>query len=92
MKCHETNEISQNFSGITIDFCEIAKSFVDFCFCFCYLRKMTAKFQFLSKRFEISKFHTFRWQKLLKSISQLPTKLLSDGDMNAESQRDNLGF
>ncbi len=30
MRFHKTNKISQNFSGITIDFCEIAKSFVDF--------------------------------------------------------------
>ncbi len=59
---HKTNEISQNFSGITTDFCEIAKSFVDFRFR--YLRKMTAKFQFLLNRIKISKFRSFQWQKL----------------------------
>jgi hypothetical protein len=64
MRFHETNEISQNFSGITIDFREIAKSFVDFRFRFRYHRKMTAKFRCLSNRFEISKLRAFRWQKL----------------------------
>jgi hypothetical protein len=34
---------------------------------------MTAKFWFLLNTFEISKFHTFRWQKFKKSISQLPS-------------------
>ncbi len=70
----ETNDISQNFSGITLVICEVLRYFVDFCFCFWYFRKMTAKFQFLSNRFEISKFCTFWWQKLKKSIAQLPTQ------------------
>ncbi len=37
-----------------------------------YFQKMTAKFQLLLNRFEISKFCTFQWRKLKKSISQLP--------------------
>ena len=61
MRFHETNEISQNVSGITKDFCEIVKSFVGFRVRFRYLRKMTAKFGCLLNRFEISKFCTFRW-------------------------------
>jgi hypothetical protein len=69
---HETNDISQNFSGITIGFWKDSKYFVDFWFRFWYFRKMIAKFWFLSIRFEISKFRTFRWQKLKKSILQLP--------------------
>ncbi len=64
MRFHETNHISQNFSGITLDFCEVSKYFADFRFCFWYFLKMTAKFWFLSNRFKISKFHTFQWQKL----------------------------
>jgi hypothetical protein len=55
----ETNDISQNFSGIILVFCEVLKYFVDFRFGFWYFQKMTAKFQFLSNRFEISKFCTF---------------------------------
>jgi hypothetical protein len=75
MKSHETNDISQNFSGITLGLCEILKYFVDFRFRFKYLRKMTAKFWLLSNSFEISKFRTFRWRKIKKSISQLPTRV-----------------
>jgi len=41
-------------------------------FCFQYFWKMTAKFRFLSNSFEILKFWTWQWQKLKKSISQLP--------------------
>jgi len=73
MRIHKTNDISQNFSVITLGFHEISKYFVDFQFCFQYFQNMTAKFQFLSNRFKISKFHTFQWRKLKKSISQLPT-------------------
>ncbi len=66
------NDISQNFSSITLGFREISKYFVDFRVRFWYFRKMTAKLQFLSNRFKISKFHTFQWRKLKNSISQLP--------------------
>ncbi len=59
MRFHKANDISQNFIGITLDFHEIAKYFVDFWFRFWYLQKMTAKFWFLSNRFEISKFRNF---------------------------------
>jgi hypothetical protein len=55
MRFHETNNISQNFSGVILAFHEVAKYFVDFWFCFQYFRKMTAKFQFQSNRFEIFK-------------------------------------
>jgi hypothetical protein len=72
MRFHKTNNISQNFSCVSIVFHEVSKSFVGFQFCFWYFRKMTAKFRFLLNRFEITKFRTFRWQKLNKSISQLP--------------------
>ncbi len=74
MRFHETNDISWNFSGITLDFREIAMYFVDFGFRFLYFWKMTAKFWFLLNRFEILKFRTCRWQKLKKSISQLPNR------------------
>ncbi len=56
MRFHETNNISQNFSGKTVGFCEISKYFVDFQFRFWYFQKMTAKFQFLSN---ISKLQSF---------------------------------
>ncbi len=72
MRFHESNDISQNFSGTILGFCEVAKYFVDFWFWFWYFQKMTAKFWFPSNRFKISKFQTWRWQKLKKSISQLP--------------------
>ncbi len=64
MRYHKTNNISQNFSGLTLGFCDISKFFVDLLFHFQYLWKMTAKCQFLSNRFTISKFRTFQWQKL----------------------------
>jgi hypothetical protein len=73
MRYHKTNDISQNFSGITLGFCEVSKYFVEFRFCFQYFPKMTAKFRFPSNIFEISKFRTFQWRKLKKSISQLPS-------------------
>ncbi len=46
MRFHETNDISRNFSGITLGFREVLKYFVDFQFCFRYFQKMTPKFQF----------------------------------------------
>jgi hypothetical protein len=55
MRFHETNNISQNFSGVILAFHEVAKYFVDFRFCFQYFQKMIAKFQFHSNRFEIFK-------------------------------------
>ncbi len=64
IRFHETNDISQNFSGITLGFHETSKYFVDFQFHFKYLRKITPKFQLLSNRFKISKFCTFQWRKL----------------------------
>jgi hypothetical protein len=60
------NDISQNFSSITLGFREISKYFVDFRVRFWYFQKMTAKLQFLMNRFKISKFRTFRWRKLKK--------------------------
>ncbi len=58
----KTNDISWNFSGITLGFSEVLKYFVDFQFCLLYFQKMTAKFWFLSNRFKISKFRIFWWQ------------------------------
>ncbi len=75
---HETNKISGNCSGITLGFCEISKYFVDFQFCFKYLRKMTVKFRLLWNRFEISKFHTFRWRKL-KKVNITVTQVYNTG-------------
>ncbi len=72
MRFHKTNYILQNFSGITLNFCEIEKYFVDIRFHFWYFQNMTAKFQFLLNRFEISKLRTWQRQKLKKSILQLP--------------------
>jgi hypothetical protein len=46
MRFHETNDISQNFSGITLGFHEAVKYFVDFHFHFWYFQKMTANFLF----------------------------------------------
>ncbi len=46
--------------------------FVDFWFCFWCFQKLTAKFWFHLNRFKILKFRTWQWQKLKKSISQLP--------------------
>jgi hypothetical protein len=71
---HETNEISQNLSGIILRFHSVAMYFVNVQFCFWYFQKMTAKFQFHSNRFEISKFRTWQWQKFKKSILQLPSE------------------
>ncbi len=70
---HETNNISWNFTDTTLGFCEVAKYFVDFQFCFRYFQKMTAKFWFRLNRSEISKFQTWQWWKLKKSIPQLLT-------------------
>ncbi len=72
LAAHETNNISQNCSSITLGFREVAKYFGDFQFCFQHFQKMTAKFQFHLNRFKISKFQTWQWQKLKKSILQLP--------------------
>ncbi len=75
MRFHKTNDISWNFSGITLGFHKISKYFVDFQFRFKYFQKMTAKFQLLLNRFEISNFCTFWWRTLKKSILQLPNFL-----------------
>ncbi len=64
MRFHKTNEISQNFSGVVLCFCSVAMYFVDFRVCFRYFKKMTAKFQFCSNKFEILKFQTWQRQKL----------------------------
>jgi hypothetical protein len=61
MRFHETNDISQNFSGITLGFHEVAKYFVDFQLHYQYFQKMIAKFEFCSNIFEISKFQTLQW-------------------------------
>jgi hypothetical protein len=77
MRFHKTNDISQNFSGVTLGFHEILKYFLDFCFHFRYFRKMTPKFQCHSYRCKISKFQTWQWRKFKKSISQLPNSSCS---------------
>ncbi len=56
IRFHETNDISQNFSSITVGFREISKYFVDFWFRFQYFQKMTPKFWFRSYRLKILKF------------------------------------
>ncbi len=61
---HETNNISQNSSGITLGFCEVAKHIVDFRFHFQYFWKMTPKFWFHWNRFKILKFQTWQSWKL----------------------------
>jgi hypothetical protein len=73
MRFYKTNDISRNFSGTTLGFHEVSKYFVDFQFHYWYFQKMTAKFWFLLNWFKISKFCTFRWRKLKRSISQLPS-------------------
>ncbi len=73
MRFYKTNDISQNFSGITLGFYEVSKYFVYFQFHYWYCQKMTVKFWFLLNWFKISKFCTFRWRKLKRSISQLPS-------------------
>ncbi len=60
-------------NGIILCFHSVAMYFVDFQFCFRYFWKMTAKFWFCSNRFKILKFQTWRWRKLKKPISQLPS-------------------
>jgi hypothetical protein len=72
MRFHKTNDISQNFSGITLGYCEVLNYFVDFQFRFRYFQKMTPKFWFCLYRFKILKFWTWRWWKFKKSKSQLP--------------------
>jgi hypothetical protein len=64
MRFHKTNDISWNFSGITLGFREVAKYFVHYWFCFRCFQKMTAKFWLHLNRFEISKIHTWLLQKL----------------------------
>jgi hypothetical protein len=66
MRFHETNDISQNFSGITLGFHDISKHFADFQFRFQYFQKMTAKFQFHSNRFENFKVSHFSMAKVKK--------------------------
>jgi hypothetical protein len=80
MRFHKTNNISWNFSSITLCFCKVAKYFVDFWFHFRYFWKMTEKFWFYLKRYEISKFRTWQWWKLKKSQyhSYLATKINSN--------------
>ncbi len=67
MRFHKTNDISQNFSGKTLEFCEILKYFVDFQFRFQYFQKMTAKFQLLLKQiwnFKVSHFSMAKVKKV----------------------------
>jgi hypothetical protein len=73
MRFQETNDISQNVSGVTLDFHEIAKYFVDFQFRFQYFEKMTAKFCFLSNRFKILKVSNLAMLKVKKVNIKLPT-------------------
>ncbi len=56
MKCHETNEISQNLIGIILYFCSVAIYVVDFQFCFLCFQKFIAKFQFLGKDLKFRSF------------------------------------
>jgi hypothetical protein len=58
--------LQKNFSGITLDFHDISKHFVDFQFYFQYFQKMTAKFQFHSNRFENFKISHFSMAKVKK--------------------------
>ncbi len=55
MRFQDTNDISQNFSGIILGFYEVAKYFVVYRLCFWYFQKMTAKFWFHLNRFKILK-------------------------------------
>jgi hypothetical protein len=52
----------------TLSSVKLQMYFAEFQFCF---QKKTAKFRFHLIRFEISKFPTWQWQKLKKSIMQL---------------------
>jgi hypothetical protein len=64
---HETNDISQNFSGITLGFCEVSKYFVDFLFHSWYFQKMTPKFLVLFvpiQNFEVSNLAMAKVQKV----------------------------
>ncbi len=73
MRFHKTNNIWWNFCGIVLCFHSFVMYFVDFWFCFWFFQKMIAKFWFHLNRFKISKFRTWQWRKLKKSMSQLPT-------------------
>ncbi len=57
MRFHETIDISRNFSGIRFDFCEIAKYFVDFQFCFSIYKRWLQNFGFFQTD---SKFWSFK--------------------------------
>ena len=69
---NDYTEILWNFIGIILCFRSVAMYLVEFRFCFWCFQKLTAKFQFHSDRFEISKFRTWWWRKLKKSILQSP--------------------
>ncbi len=68
---HKTNVIHKKIV-IKLCFCSLTMYFVDFRFRFWYFWKSTIKFQSRLNWFEILKFRIWRWQKLKKSISQLP--------------------
>ncbi len=85
MRFHKTNDISWNFSGITLGFHEVLNYFLDIWFCFRYFQKMTSKLQFLLNWFKISKFRTFQWQKLIK-VNIADTYRENDNSMNISGQ------
>ncbi len=87
VRFHKTNNISWNFSSITLGFHEVSKYFVDFRFCFGYFRKLTPKFWFCMYRLKILKFQTWWWWKFKKSISLLPTLKLNGNQLTVSAAR-----
>ncbi len=75
MSFHETIEISQNFSGITLGFCEVVKYFVDFWFCFLYFlkKRWLQNFSFI---WTDSKFGSFKLGNGESSKSQYQSYLV----------------
>ncbi len=59
--------------GILLRFCSNLIHFVIFQFRFLSFRKFSTKFWSLSNWFKMLKFQTWRWRKLKKSISQIPS-------------------
>jgi hypothetical protein len=74
MTFHESWWNFTKFHGILLlHFHSVLMYFVNFGFRFWSFQKLPTKFQSLSDWFKISRFWTLQWQKLKKSISQLPT-------------------
>jgi hypothetical protein len=61
------------YYGILLRFCSTLMYFGNFWFHFRCFRKFTTTFPSLLKWFKISKFLTWLWQKLKKSMSQIST-------------------